>query len=157
MARVRWLDDRQQEAWRAYVTATGRLQERLDAELVAAHGLSLAEYETLAFLSEAPGGRLRMSDLAAAVLTSKSRLTHRVDALESAGLVQRERCSADRRGRYAVLTPAGRTRLEEAAPTHVEGVRRYLVDALSERQLTAMKTGLCTVIAALECADESRR
>jgi DNA-binding MarR family transcriptional regulator len=127
-AEPRWLNEEEQRAWRAFLRAGVLLLERLDTELDEAHGLSLSDYEVLADLSEAPGERLRMSELAELALVSRSRLTHAVDRLQQAGMVRRERCPGDRRGVNAVLTAKGRRLLEEAAPTHVEGVRRYLVD-----------------------------
>ena len=138
MTERRWLSEKEQQAGRAFLHAGVSLLGRLDAELEEAHGMSLADYEVLADLSEAPGERLRMRDLAEMALVSRSRLTHAVDRLQAAGLVRRERCGADRRGVNAVLTPKGRRLLEEAAPTHVEGVRRYLVDCGSAAELTRL-------------------
>src|SRR5437764_1401411 len=81
--------------------------------------------------SEAPGHRLRMSELAGRTLSSKSRLSHQVSRMEEQGLVQREECLEDRRGAWAVLTEAGWQRLVAAAPSHVTSVRHWLVEALS--------------------------
>ncbi|MDQ4133043.1 MAG: MarR family transcriptional regulator [Actinomycetota bacterium] len=122
-----WLDDREFDAWVTMLRASVLLLQRLDEELQEAHGLSLSDYEVLVQLSAAPDGALRMSDLAERALVSKSRLTHAVDRLQQAGLVDRQRCETDRRGYFAVLTDLGRRRLEEAAPTHVAGVRRHLL------------------------------
>jgi len=102
---------------------------RLDAELVAEHGLPLVHYDVLVQLAEAGGAR-RMSDLANAVLLSRSGLTRLVDQLERQGLVSRRRSAADARGIEAVLTGAGRDRLRAAAPTHLRGVRRLFLDPL---------------------------
>src|SRR3712207_6651836 len=115
---TRWLDEAEFEAWVAMLRASVLLLQRLDDELQQAHGLSLSDYEVLVQLSEAPGGALRMTDLASRTLASKSRLTHAVDRLETADLVVRRRCESDRRGFFAVLTEAGRAKLEEAAHTH---------------------------------------
>ena len=96
-------------------------------ELREACDLSLHEYEVLLLLSEAPGQRMRMSDVASAVLLSQSGLTRLVDRLAQAGAVERTRCLEDRRGLNAELTEAGRARLERARPTHLHGVRaRFL-------------------------------
>ena len=101
-------------AWRGMLRVHSALVRDLDAELRAAHGLSLHEYEVLLVLSDSPGGRLRMSDLAGAVLLSQSGLTRLVDRLVRAGSVERTRCEEDRRGHYAELTSAGRARFEAA-------------------------------------------
>ncbi len=142
MAEVRWLDELEMEAWRELLRSHAGLLTVLDRELEAEHGLSLAEYEVLAFLSEAPGERLRLAVLARQVLISPSALTRRLDRLESRGLVSRQRCDDDARGAYAVLTGEGRRLLVAAAPTHVAGVRRHFVDRLTRSQLKALAEAL---------------
>lgn len=129
-------------AWRELLRSHAGLVTLLDRELESAHGISLAEYEVLAFLSGAPDERLRLSELARQVLISPSALTRRLDRLESQGVVRRQPCPHDARGAYAVLTSEGRRLLVEAAPTHVEGVRRHFVDRLSRSQLAALAGAL---------------
>lgn len=129
---VEWLSDEEQQAWRAYLEATQLLFERLDRDLERDAGLRQGEYEILVRLSEADADGMRMSDLAAQTLFSRSRLSHAVARLEAAGLVERRECSTDRRGTMAKLTRQGRTLLERAAPGHVAAVRRHLFDHLSE-------------------------
>jgi DNA-binding MarR family transcriptional regulator len=114
----------------------------LDAELQAAHGMSLGDYEVLVALSESPERRLRMTDLAGVLHLSPSGLTRRLDVLAKRGWVTRERCPSDRRGTFAVLTDDGYDRLVEAAPTHVRGVREHLVDRLTARQLANLAGAL---------------
>ena len=101
---IRWLSAEQQAHWRAYIAATTLLGDRLNREMQAARGLSMADYEILVRLSEAPGRRLRMSQLAEFTLASRSRLSHQIDRLEKVGLVAREPCESDKRGANAVLT-----------------------------------------------------
>jgi DNA-binding MarR family transcriptional regulator len=125
---VPWLDADEQEAWRAYLEATTRVTDRLNDDLKRAFGLTLEDYEVLVFLSEAPDRRMRMADLAGALLASRSRLTYRIDRLEAAGLVARRPCPSDGRAIWAELTDAGHQRLVEAAPHHVRGVRAALLD-----------------------------
>ncbi len=137
-----WLSPAETAAWRALIRAHARLFARLDAELVAAHGLTLADYEVLAQLSEAPQGVRRMTELAEASLVSPSGLTRRVDGLEAKGLVCRRSCPSDGRGSLAALTEAGRRRLAEAAPTHAGGVRSHLIDKLSPAELAGMAAAL---------------
>ncbi|MGA8209936.1 MAG: MarR family winged helix-turn-helix transcriptional regulator [Nocardioidaceae bacterium] len=133
-----WLDEREQQAWRAYLVGTTLLMDRLDRDLRDQHGLSLTEYEILVRLSEAPGGRMRMAMLADSVSHSRSRVTHTVSRMEASGLVSRDPCLADGRGVEAVLTDAGRASLTAAAPTHVAGVRRLLVDLASGEDFAAV-------------------
>lgn len=135
--------------WRSLVVVSSRLFEQLDADLRHEHDLSLADYEILSTLSEAPCRRLRMSELADRALVSRSRLTHHVSRMEAEGLVTREACPTDRRGAFAVLTDDGMARVEEAAPTHVAGVRRMFVDRLSGSDLPAVADALAGVAAAL--------
>ena len=133
------------EAWQAFLRASIRLMERLDAEL-AGHGISLADYEILVHLSGEPAGELRMTELAARTLVSRSGLTRRLDRLVDSGLVERRSCPTDRRGVFAVLTDGGRARLEAAAPTHVEGVRRHFISQLRGQDLQALDTSLNAVV-----------
>lgn len=138
MTEPRWLDDEEMRAWRALLGASLTLQAILDDELAAEHGFGIAEYEVLVLLSEHPGRRMRMSELAARLHLSPSGLTRRLDNLAARGWVARERCPSDKRGTYAVLTDLGFAELERAAPTHVRGVRRHFVDLLSPDQLSAV-------------------
>ena len=148
MATTPWLDELEQRAWRSLLAAHTRLLHRLDAELQATQELSVADYGVLAALSEAPEGQMRMSELAEHLLLSPSGLTRRLDTLVHQGLVTRHRCQSDRRGSYAVLTDAGRGRLERAAPDHVEQVRRHFVDRLSRGQLSQLAEALDAVATA---------
>jgi len=132
---TRWLDADEQRAWRAFLGAVQLLQTQLDRELQRDSGIPHAYYEILARLSEAPDRVLRMSELAQASESSRSRLSHAVARLEEAGWVNRESCPTDRRGSFARLTDAGWAALEAAAPLHVESVRRHLIDRLTPEQL----------------------
>lgn len=143
----RWLDAQQQRVWRSYLLGSARLSECLDADL-RGFGLDLAEYEILVTLSEAPERRLRMSELAEAVHQSRSRLTHTITRMEHASLVERTSCPTDRRGVWAHLTAAGVALLEEAAPRHVEAVRRYFVEAISEEDYAAVGRAFAAVVRA---------
>ena len=130
-AEPRWLDAEEMRAWRAFIKGSQRLLEVLNRELSEAHGLSLADYRILVILSEAESNSVRMSELAEGIVASRSRLTHQIRRLEAAGIVARQDCEDDRRGVLATLTAEGRRRLEEAAPTHLAGVRQHLIDDLS--------------------------
>jgi DNA-binding MarR family transcriptional regulator len=139
------LDEAEMAAWQAFLRASILLMDRLDAELDG-HGLSLADYEILVNLSAEPAGELRMTELAARTLVSRSGLTRRLDRLVESGLVERRNCPTDRRGVYAVLTVLGRRRLEDAAPTHVEGVRRHFLSQLEGQDLQALAAALNAVV-----------
>jgi DNA-binding MarR family transcriptional regulator len=148
---VEWLDDLEMHAWRSLLRAHSRLIGRLDAELQASQGMSVTDYGVLVELSEGDEGRMRMSELAERLLLSPSGLTRRLDSLVAGGLVERHRCPTDRRGAYAVLTPAGRARLQAVAPDHVDQVRRHFVDRLSRRQLAALADALDKVTDGPDC------
>ncbi len=154
MDEAKWLDAEEQRIWRQLIGVHARLIGRLDAELQAAHGISLADYEVLVLLSEAPDSGLRMAELADRLTVSPSGLTRRLDGLVRDGMVVRRPCPSDRRGTLAVISPAGRSRLEDAAPTHVAGVRRYLTDRLDRPDLRALARVLDLIAEAL---DEDRR
>ncbi|MER7077623.1 MULTISPECIES: MarR family winged helix-turn-helix transcriptional regulator [Saccharopolyspora] len=120
-------------AWRAYIVGSALLEHRLNRDLQT-HNLSIADYEILVRLSERPDQRMRMSELAHDVAHSKSRISHQIRRLESAGLVRRDECPDDGRGVLAVLTEEGAAKLREAAPSHVASVRENLVDILDEQE-----------------------
>ena len=126
-------------AWRGMLRVHARLVRELDHELRQEHGLPLHAYEVLLVLEDAPEGRLRMSELADAVLLSQSGLTRLVDRLAEAGLVHRSRCEDDGRGLLAHVTPLGRARLEEARATHLGGVRERFLACLDEGELGALR------------------
>lgn len=127
---TRWLDDEEQAAWRQLAAVITRLPAALDAQLQRDADLTHFGYWVLAMLSEAPGGSLRMSELAARANASLSRLSHGVGRLEKQGWVRRERSPDDGRGSVAVLTEAGRAKIEAAAPGHVAEVRRLVFEGL---------------------------
>jgi DNA-binding MarR family transcriptional regulator len=135
----RWLDVDEQKAWRAWLYSAQLLMDRLDRELTHETGISHAYYEILVALSETPGRKLRMSELADRCLSSRSRLSHAVSRLEERGWVGRELCPDDGRGQLAVLTDNGFAALEAAAPIHVASVRTHLFDQLSPEQVAAMR------------------
>ncbi len=135
---TQWLDSDQQRIWRAFLGGTTVLFDRLDRDLREHHNLSMPEYEILVRLSEAPGRTMRMAELADAVAQSRSRTTHTIARLENAGVVARSASPDDGRGVLAQLTSTGFDRLREAAHTHVDGVREYLVDAISPDDLDAV-------------------
>lgn len=137
-------------AWRAFLQSHARITRRLDEELQAAHGLSLAEYDALLQIAHAPGRRVRMNVLANRVLLSRSGITRLVDRLEAAGSVERVACTSDARGQEAVLTKSGLERLRTAGGTHLDGVRRYFLERFDAADLDAIERSLGRVAVALE-------
>ena len=127
----RWLNAAEMKAWRRYIIASRRLREALDLDL-ASHELSMADYEVLAQLSDAPDRKMRMSELAEVAMLSRSRLSHRIKVMEKAGWVKREACPEDKRGFFAVMTAKGWKAIVGAAPDHVESVRTRFVDHLTK-------------------------
>lgn len=136
----RWLDPGEMRAWRAYVLASELLRKQLNRELQDRHGMTLADYEVMARLSDRDDHRMRMAVLANDVASSKSRLSHQITRLEHAGLVRRVNCGDDARGVFAELTEKGMERLRETAPTHVYGVRAHLIDLLTESEQADLAT-----------------
>ena len=136
---TRWLDDDEQQTWRAFLGATRLVFEQLDRELQRDSGLPHTYYEILVRLSEAPERALRMSQLAELTTSSASRLSHAVARLEDNGWVERRPCAGDKRGQIAHLTDAGFAALAAAAPGHVEGVRRHVFDPLTPEQVTQLR------------------
>jgi DNA-binding MarR family transcriptional regulator len=135
--------DREELApWRAFLHAHARITRRLDDELQAQHGLSLAEYDALLQIATSPGRRLRMNLIAQRVLLSRSGVTRLIDRLVAEGAVERVACSTDARGAEAVLTASGLDRMRAASRTHLAGVQRYFLDPLSPADREAIERGL---------------
>lgn len=126
-------------AWRAFLRVHATVTRQLETELVAEQRLSLAAYDVLVQLAEAPGRRLRMTELAGAVLLSRSGVTRLVDRLERARLVRRSRVAGDGRGIAASLTDAGLARLRTASRTHLAGVARHFAGRLDAADLAAIE------------------
>lgn len=133
-----WLTQDEQKSWRAWISASRLLNQKLSEVLEEKHGLSLSDYEILAWLSESPDQSIRMTELAKYSLVSKSRLTHQISRLEEAGFVTRKSCKVDGRGSYAALTKRGYNKLVKAAPDHVKSVRDHLVDVLGPRDFSEL-------------------
>jgi DNA-binding MarR family transcriptional regulator len=150
---TRWLDTDQQRIWRTWLLGVARIDSVL-GEWLRPHNLDLAEYEILVVLSEADSRHMRMSDLALLVHQSRSRLTHTVSRLEAEGLVARERTCTDGRGVYATLTDKGFAKLVEAAPRHVESVRKIFIDAVTPEDFEAIGRAMSAVLA-VEIDEES--
>src|SRR5919112_1306317 len=127
-----WLDDDQQRLWRRWVALSSELPAALHRQLQADSGLSLQDFEVLVRLTEVPDGRARVTDLANAAGWERSRLSHHIKRMQGRGLVQRQECCDDGRGAFVVLTPAGRTAIERAAPGHVRTVRELVFSGLSD-------------------------
>ena len=138
MTTTRWLDADEQIAWRSFVDGFRALIDVLDRQLQADSNLPHSYFEILIPLSEAEDRTLRMSELAEAARSSRSRLSHAVARLEERGWIRRLNCPTDRRGQLAQLTDEGFAAVEAAAPGHVEAVRKYLIDRLSPEQLKVM-------------------
>ena len=145
---TRWLDPLEMAAWRNYVDTVNQLPQVLESD-VAPFGLTMGDYEVLVRLSEQQDRRLRMCDLAGQLRLSPSGLTRRLDGLVKAGLVGRQPSDEDRRVMLAVLTDAGYDCLVEAAPAHVEGVRRHFLDLLTRDEITALGSAFAKVRDAL--------
>lgn len=143
-----WLEQEQQDDWRAYLRGSRLLEKALGDDL-APLGIQLAEYELVSMLSEAPEGRLRMSQLADLIVQSRSRVTHTAARLERRGWVVRGPAVGDGRGVEIRLTDAGRAKVEEIAWRHVASVRRHLVEVLTPEQLSALGDAMATIRASL--------
>ena len=134
----RWLTEEEQRAWRGLLRMNRQLNARMNRQLQDEYGISLADYDVLVVLSEAPEGRLRVFEVTDALAWEQSRVSHQLARMQRRGLITREGCASDARGAFAVLTAAGRATIERAAPAHVAQVRQLVFDGLSHDQLTAL-------------------
>jgi DNA-binding MarR family transcriptional regulator len=135
---TRWLNDAEMRAWLGYRRMFLLLNAAVNRDLARDSGLSEPDYDVLSNLSAAPDHRGRLSELAARMLWSQSRLSHHISRMEQRGLVRREECESDARGSVVVLTEEGLHTIEQAAPHHVESVRRHIIDVLSPEQIKAL-------------------
>jgi DNA-binding MarR family transcriptional regulator len=129
------------EAWDAFLRAHATLMRRLDLDLAQATGLTLGDFDVLAQLARA-GGELRMTDLAARVLLSRSGMTRRVTRLVEEGLVRRADADGDARGVVVALTDAALARLTDTAPVHLRGVSELFVEQLDDQELAVLTNAL---------------
>jgi DNA-binding MarR family transcriptional regulator len=135
MPEAQWLDEREQRAWRGLMTAHNGLSEFIERQLRNRCGLSHADYQVLAHLSEATDGRLRSFELGRLLRWEKSRLSQHLGRMQTRGLVSRERCRSDQRGAVVTITPRGSGLIKAAAPQHVADVRDVLIDHLTAEEM----------------------
>jgi DNA-binding MarR family transcriptional regulator len=143
---VRELATEELAAWRGLLRVHSALVKALDAELLAEHDLPLTSYEVLINLQAAPGHRRRMAELAEGVLLSRSGMTRLVDRLERDGLLERDACTEDGRGMFAVLTEKGEELLSRARRTHLDGVRERFLQHFSREELEQLAGGWNRVV-----------
>jgi DNA-binding MarR family transcriptional regulator len=123
------------EAWRSYLQSHASIVRALDADLLAAHGMTARDYEVLLYLSQAPDRRLPMSALAESTMLTRSGITRLIDGLVAGGLIERVSCPNDARISYARLTEAGYEKLRDAGCTHVAGIRRTFLEHYSPAEI----------------------
>jgi DNA-binding MarR family transcriptional regulator len=137
--------DERLEPWRAFLQAHARVTRRLDEELRAEHDLSIAEYDALLTIADAPDRRIRMRQLAERVILSKSGVTRLIDRLVLDGLVERDACLSDARGAEAVLTAAGLARLRNASRTHLRGISEHFLAPVDPDDLATIERAMLAV------------
>jgi DNA-binding MarR family transcriptional regulator len=146
----RWLTAEEQRVWRRWLTLNAQLSATLQRELQDDAGLSTQDYEVLVHLTDSPEGRMRVTDLARLMQWERSRVSHHVTRMERRRLVQRVECAEDGRGAFVVITPQGRAAIEQAAPGHVNTVRRLVFDALTTEEVDAFATIIEKALAQLD-------
>jgi DNA-binding MarR family transcriptional regulator len=145
-----WLDDREQQAWRALQFMQMRLNARLARDLAAESGLSYPDYVVLVALTERPDGRMRAFEPGDQLGWEQSRVSHHLGRMARRGLVTREANDSDRRGADICVTPHGRETIAAAAPGHVAAVRRAFLDHVTPAELDAIASAATKVLAALD-------
>ena len=149
MSGTRWLNNKEERAWRGYRRMRTLLDLQITRDLARDSSLSDSDYDVLSTLTEAPERSWRSSELAARLLWSSSRLSHHVARMELRGLVVRGDCAEDGRGAAVSLTESGRQALLAAAPLHVASVRRHLLELLTPGEVEALASISAKVIAHL--------
>jgi len=145
---TKWLMDEERETWRSFMLMHLQLSAQLSRDLAPA-GLSYQDYLVMASLSDRPDTRMRIVELGGELGWEKSRISHHISRMCGRGLVRKERCPTDQRGMFVVLTSEGRRVITDAAPAHVESVRRYVIDVLTREQLAGMGVVALAVLEAL--------
>ena len=140
-------------AWWKLMAAHARLVQRVGRELAAAASLPLGSYNVLRLLHEAPGGRLRLSELAKAVFLTRSGVTRLVNRLERAGLLRREGHAQDRRGSCAILTDRGRDEWRRARAVFERTVVEQFGNHLSDVEAETLNAALGRIVTAETGAD----
>jgi len=149
----RWLDDEQQQTWRAWLDVNAQLFARISRELQGTSGLSLQDYDVLVALTDVPDGSVRMRDLGVKLQWEKSRLSKHLTRMAARGLVARRDCHDDRRGAFVELTDEGLAAIRAAAPDHAALVKDVFFDGLSHDQVSQLRTICSTVLDRLAAAD----
>jgi DNA-binding MarR family transcriptional regulator len=155
MAGPKWLNETEMLAWRSFITTSGDLIRTIEKDLER-FGLDFGDYQLLVMLSEAPGHRLRMCDLADTLRLSRSGLTRRMQGVVKAKLVARTQSKEDARSANAQLTPKGMALLKKAAPHHVESVRRQMIDLLTESEARAIGSAFTKIAQHLDTQDRAQ-
>ena len=150
MSDVRWLNEREERAWRALQFMQMRLEAEIVRQLAMGSGLSYPDYLVLVALTDHPDGRLRLFELGRVLGWEKSRVSHQVARMAERGLVKKEKCDSDRRGAYVAVTRKGRNEIGAAAPGHVATVRRLFVDVLTPEQLDVIADAAKAVLTQLD-------
>ncbi|MGW3447729.1 MarR family winged helix-turn-helix transcriptional regulator [Streptomyces sp. NPDC001076] len=141
----KWLNQREQQAWLTFITASALLSRVLDQQLRTDAGLSHVQYGILSHLAGAPDGSMRMLALAETLAVTKSGLTYQIAQLEKEGLVSRRACATDDRGVIATITSLGMELVDRAAPGHVSLVRELVIEALTDEQLDVLAEGFAGI------------
>jgi DNA-binding MarR family transcriptional regulator len=141
-----WLDEREARAWRGYRRMRALLDLQIIRDLAADAALSDADYDVLSTLSETETHRMRLHELASAILWSNSRLSHHISRMAQRGLVRREEDTESPRACVIGLTAAGLRTIQEAAPGHVASVRRHFIGLLTTGQLDTLSDLAETVV-----------
>jgi DNA-binding MarR family transcriptional regulator len=138
------------DAWGRLLRGHAGITRELSASLQAEHGLTINDYEALLLLSKADENALRRIDLAGKLVLTASGVTRLLDGLEQAGWVAKRSCDSDARVTYAVLTDAGRAKLDEAACSHVRAIRALLEERYSPAELDTLSELLSRLPGAAE-------
>jgi DNA-binding MarR family transcriptional regulator len=151
MTEPRWLDEREQQAWRGLISMWTQLSAALARRMAADSDLSMADFSVLVALTdECRGGRVRAFELANDLQWEKSRLSHHLARMEKRGLISRDGCTEDGRGQVVRVTPAGRRAIQAAAPAHVQAVRELFFDVLTPDQVDALAAISATTLARVQ-------
>ncbi len=142
------LEQRRNALWRNFLVAHAAAIDRIEDDLGEAEVLPLSWYDVLLALYEAPERKLRMHELASAILVTRGGLTRLVARIEKTGLLRREPDPADGRGLYAALTGEGLEALRATWPVYARGIAEHFGQHLGDEEVGVLDRAFCRVSAA---------
>lgn len=116
--------------------------ERFSADYVRQYGLTHAQFDIIATLGNTCG--MSYKELGQKTLITKGTLTGVIERLEEKGLVQRERCTRDKRSYFVRLSTSGEQVFEDVFPKLTRQAQHYFA-GYGEDDFVRLETELASL------------